>query len=111
MLIPACKAYRTSYWLWFITLAGSQTYGYSLAAIPSVEAAHAQPTCTIRQISQAMKLLGSRSTRAAISPGMTRVPPPAAGSRSILCHYSSPCCHPVQGVAGKSGKGGALAVS
>ena len=59
-----------------MTLAGSQTNGYSRAAIPSVEAAIAQPTCTIRQISQAMKLMGRRSTRAAISPGMTRVPPP-----------------------------------
>src|SRR5215469_8194740 len=78
MLIPACRAYRTSYWLWLMTLAGSQTNGYSRAAIPSVEADIAQPTCTIRQISQAMKLLGRRSTRAAISPGMTRVPPAAA---------------------------------
>ena len=100
MLIPAWKAYRTSYWLWVMTLAGSQTYGYSLAAIPSVEAAIAQPTCTIRQISQAMKLVGSRSTRAAISPGMTSVPPAAAGSRSILCHYGSPCCHLVSGDGG-----------
>ena len=61
-----------------MTLAGSQTYGYSRAAIPSVEAAHAQPTWMIRQISQAMALMGSRSTRAAISPGMTIVPPAAA---------------------------------
>src|SRR5690349_6688576 len=78
MLIPACSAYRTSYWEWLMTLAGSQTYGYSLAAIPSVEAAHAQPTWIIRQISQAMPLMGSRSTLAAISPGITRVPPAEA---------------------------------
>ena len=38
MLIPTCKAYRTSYWLCVMTLAGSQTNGYSRAAIPSVEA-------------------------------------------------------------------------
>ena len=76
MLIPACRAYRTLYWEWVTTLAGSQTNGYSRAAIPSVAAAVAQPTCTIRQISQAIALMGSRSTRAAISPGMTRVPPP-----------------------------------
>src|ERR1700677_4560118 len=78
MLIPACRAYRTLYWEWVMTLAGSQTNGYSLAAIPSVAAAVAHPTCTIRQISQAIKLIGRRSTRAAISPGMTRVPPAAA---------------------------------
>ena len=59
-----------------MTLAGSHTNGYSLAAIPSVEAEHAQPTCTIRHISQAMKLMGRRSTRAAISPGMAGVVPP-----------------------------------
>ena len=80
MLIPACRAYRTLYWEWVTTLAGSQTNGYSRAAIPSVAAAVAQPTCTIRQISQAIALMGSRSTRAAISPGMTRVPPPAAAA-------------------------------
>src|ERR1700759_2940343 len=73
MLIPTCKAYKTLYWLCVMTLAGSQTNGYSRWAIPSVAAELAQPTCTIRQISQAMKLIGSRSTRAAISPGMTRV--------------------------------------
>ena len=68
-----------------MTLAGSQTNGYSLAAIPSVDAAVAQPTCTIRQISQAMKLIGRRSTRAAISPGMTRVPPRGGlGSRYLV---------------------------
>ena len=102
MLIPACRAYRTLYWEWLMTLAGSQTNGYSRAAIPSVDAAVAQPTCTIRQISQAIALMGSRSTRAAISPGMTSVPPArdGTGSRGILCHYGSPCCHPVQGVAG-----------
>ena len=78
MLIPAWKAYRTSYWECVTALAGSQMNGYSRAAIPSVEAEVAQPICTIRQISQAMKLIGSRSTRAAISPGMTKVPPVAA---------------------------------
>ncbi len=75
MLIPACKAYSTLYWEWLMTLAGSQTNGYSRCAIPSVAAAHAQPTCTIRHISQAQKVMGRRSTRAAISPGMTTVPP------------------------------------
>ena len=56
------------YWEWLTTFAGSQTNGYSRAAIPSVEAAVAQPTCTIRHISQAIRLMGRRSTRAAISP-------------------------------------------
>ena len=85
MLIPTCKAYRTSYWLCVISLAGSQTNGYSRRAIPSVEADIAQPTCTIRQISQAIKLIGRRSTRAAASPGMTRVPPPAAPAPEVSC--------------------------
>src|ERR1700690_3316666 len=61
-----------------MTWAGSQTNGYSLRAIPSVEAEKAQPTWMIRHISQAMKLMGRRSMRAAISPGMTSVPPPVA---------------------------------
>src|ERR1700722_17812721 len=74
MLMPAWKAYRTSYWEFVTALAGSQMTGYSRAAIPSVEAEVDQPICTIRQISQAIKLIGSRSIRAAISPGMTRVP-------------------------------------
>src|SRR6202034_3984048 len=78
MLIPAWKAYRTSYWEGVTALAGSQMNGYSRAAIPSVEAEVDQPICTIRQISQAIRLIGRRSTRAAISPGMTRVPPVAA---------------------------------
>ena len=68
-----------------MTLAGSQTNGYSRRAIPSVEAEIAQPICTIRQISQAMKLMGRRSTRAAISPGMTSVPPPAAAAPEVSC--------------------------
>src|SRR6202035_4890005 len=88
MLIPACKAYKTLYWEWLMTLAGSQTNGYSRWAIPSVDAAHAQPTCTIRHISQAMKLMGRRSTRAAISPGITRVlpaPPAAAAAPDVSC--------------------------
>ena len=85
MLIPTCKAYRTSYWLCVMTLAGSQMNGYSRRAIPSVEADIAQPTCTIRQISQAMKLIGRRSTRAAASPGMTRVPPPVAAAPEVSC--------------------------
>src|SRR6516162_7934433 len=106
MLIPACRAYRTSYWLWLMTLAGSQTYGYILAAIPSVDAAIAQPTWMIRQISQAIALMGSRSIRAAISPGMTMVvvvvvPPPAAPAPEVSCAmFSSPCCHPVSGGGG-----------
>jgi hypothetical protein len=67
------------YWEWLTTLAGSQMNGYSLAAIPSVEAEVAQPTCTIRHISQAIMLMGRRSIRAAISPGITKAvaPPPA----------------------------------
>src|ERR1700722_15816518 len=73
MLIPTCRANRTLYWLCVTTLAGSQTNGYSRRAIPSVEAEVAQPTWMIRHISQAIKLIGRRSTRAAISPGMTRV--------------------------------------
>src|SRR5580693_8192552 len=77
MLIPTCRANRTLYWLCVTTWAGSQTKGYSRRAIPSVEAEVAQPIWMIRQITQAIKLLGRRSTRAAISPGMTRVLPPA----------------------------------
>src|ERR1700722_9250965 len=88
MLIPTCKAYRTSYWLCVMTWAGSQTNGYSLRAIPSVAPDIAQPICTIRQISQAIKLLGSRSTRAAISPGMTRVRPLAAPAPEVSCAIS-----------------------
>ena len=85
MLIPTCKANRTSYWLCVMTLAGSQTNGYSRRAIPSVEAEVAQPTWMIRQISQAMKLMGRRSIRAAISPGMTRVVAPAAPAPEVSC--------------------------
>ena len=68
-----------------MTWAGSQMNGYSLRAIPSVEADIAQPTCTIRHISQAMKLIGRRSTRAAASPGMTSVPPPTASAAELSC--------------------------
>jgi hypothetical protein len=111
MPIPTSRAYRTSYWLWVISLAGSQTNGYILAAIASVPTAHAQPICTIRQISQAMKLMGSRSTRAAISPGMTRVFPPAAVpvpevSFAIAVLLAAAQGH---GVAGKAGEDGAFA--
>src|ERR1700722_5010450 len=111
MPIPPSRAYRTSYWLWLISLAGSQTNGYILAAIASVPTAHAQPICTIRQISQAMKLMGSRSTRAAISPGMTRVFPPAAvpapeASYAITVLLAATQGH---GVAGKAGEGGPFA--
>src|SRR5580692_721633 len=92
-----------------MTWAGSQTNGYSRWAIPSVDAEHAQPTWMIRQISQAIKLLGRRSTRAAISPGMTRVPPPAAApAPEVSCAIT--VLHPVSGVAGKAGKGFALPV-
>ena len=105
MLIPTSKAYRTSYWLWVISLAGSQTNGYILAAIASVETAIAQPICTIRQISQAMKLMGSRSTRAAISPGMTRVPPAAARlPRYLVAIAVLLAAIRFQGVAGKAGE-------
>src|ERR1700722_14250977 len=97
MLIPAWKAYRTSYWECVTVLAGSQTNGYNRAAIPSVEADIAQPTCTIRHISQAMKLIGRRSTRAAISPGMTRVPP-AAPPPEVSCAIT--VLHPVSGGGG-----------
>src|SRR6185312_12182535 len=85
MLIPTWKAYSTSYWLWVISLAGSHTYGYIRAAMPSVEAAMAQPTCTMRHISQAIRLLGRRSTRAAISPGMTKRAVPAASAPDVSC--------------------------
>ena len=98
MLIPACRAYRTSYWECVTDLAGSQMNGYSRAAIPSVEADIAQPTCTIRHISQAMKLIGSRSTRAAISPGMTRVPPVAPPAPEVSCAIT--VLHPVSGGGG-----------
>jgi hypothetical protein len=43
MLMPACRAYSTSYWEWLMTLAGSQMNGYSRAAMPSVEADVDQP--------------------------------------------------------------------
>ncbi len=92
-----------SYWLWVISLAGSQMNGYILAAIASVETATAQPICTIRQISQAIALLGRRSTRAAISPGMTMVVPPLAAApdpEASVAMFSSPCCHPVAGGGG-----------
>src|ERR1700753_820945 len=85
MLIPACRAYSTSYCEGGMPLAGSQTNGYSRAAIPSVEAAIAQPSCTMRQISQAMPLMGRRSTRAAISPGMTKAAPPPALAPAVSC--------------------------
>src|SRR5277367_3967757 len=110
MLIPAWKAYRTSYWECVTVLAGSQTYGYSRAAIPSVEAAMAQPTCTIRQISQAIQLLGRRSTRAAISPGMTIVPAAAAPAPEVSCDIADLLAAiRVRGWRGKAGKGGTLA--
>src|SRR5690242_10403457 len=78
MLIPVSRAYRTEYSNDVMTWCGSQMNGYSLALIPSADAAHAQPTCTSRAISQAIRLTGRRSTRAAISPGMTTVAPAAA---------------------------------
>ena len=110
MLIPAWKAYRTSYWECVTALAGSQMNGYSRAAIPSVEAEVAQPICTIRQISQAIKLIGSRSTRAAISPGMTRVPAAAAPAPEVSCAITVLLAAiRSQGVAGKAGKGSASA--
>src|ERR1700689_113883 len=54
---------------WF----GSQMNGYSVAAIPSVAPVVVQPSCTIRAISKITQLVGSRSIRAAISPGITRL--------------------------------------
>src|SRR5690349_22899261 len=77
MLIPVSRAYRTEYSNDVMTWCGSQMNGYSLALIPSADAAHAQPTCTSRAISQAILLTGSRSTRAAISPGTTTEVRPA----------------------------------
>ena len=67
----------------------------------------AQPTCTIRQISQAMKLMGRRSTRAAISPGMTRVPPPRRPRlpRCLVPLQFSLLPSGVRGWRGKAGKG------
>src|SRR6516165_7047576 len=110
MPTPASRAYRTLYWLWVISWAGSQTNGYIRPAIASVPTAHAQPICTIRQISQAMKLIGSRSTRAAISPGMTRVVPPVAvldPDPGLSCAITVLLAATQgRGVAGKAGKDG-----
>jgi hypothetical protein len=61
-----------------MTWRGSQMNGYNRALIPSADAEHAQPTCTSRASSQAILLTGRRSTRAAISPGMTTAMPPSA---------------------------------
>ena len=98
MLIPVCMAYRTEYSNDVMSLCGSQMNGYSVRAIPSVEAAMPQASCTSRAISQSMKLLGRRSIRAAISPGTTIVaPPPAAPEMSCAITFCSPCCHPVSG--------------
>jgi hypothetical protein len=85
--------------------------GYILAAIASVDTATAQPICTIRQISQAMKLIGSRSTRAAISPGMTRVAPPVAvPDPEVSCAITVLLAATRgRGVAGKAGKDGVFA--
>ena len=110
MLIPAWKAYRTSYWECVTALAGSQMNGYSRAAIPSVEAEVDQPICTIRQISQAIRLIGRRSIRAAISPGMTRVPPvaPAPEVSCAIAVLLAATRNQGNG-GGKAGKGSALA--
>src|SRR5215471_15636566 len=78
MLIPACKAYKTEYSYDVMLWCGNHMNGYRTGAIPSADPAHAQPTCTSRNISQIIKLTGRRSTRAAISPGMSTVPPPTA---------------------------------
>ena len=103
MLIPAWKAYRTSYWECVTVLAGSQTNGYSRAAIPSVEADIAQPTCTIRQISQAMKLIGQ-----AVDPGRHLAgDDQSAARRPRLPKYLVPLQFSIRcpEVAGKAGKG------
>ena len=75
-----------------------------------VETAVAQPICTIRQISQAIALIGSRSIRAAISPGMTggsaRGGPGSLGLVSVRFSLLPP---KVRGVAGQTGKCGAFA--
>src|SRR5215475_6864638 len=78
MLIPACKAYKTEYSNDVMLWCGNHMKGYRNRAIPSVDAAHAQPACTRRNVSQIIKLTGRRSTRAAISPGMTTLLPPTA---------------------------------
>src|SRR5215475_7375771 len=78
MLIPACKAYKTEYSNDVMLWCGNHMKGYRNRAIPSVDAAHAQPACTRRNVSQIIKLTGRRSTRAAISPGMTTMLPPTA---------------------------------
>ena len=83
--------------------------GYSRSAGPSVASMPAQATWTTRASSHCIQLSGSRSTRAAISPRNHHSGAAACGgpgSRGILCHCSSPCCHPVSGMAGgKGGKG------
>jgi hypothetical protein len=55
---------------------------------------------------QAMKLIGRRSTRAAISPGMTSVPPPAAvAPPEVSCDITDLLAAiRYQGVAEKSGR-------
>ena len=57
---------------------GSQMNGYSRRAGPSVASMHPQAVWMTRPSSHCIQVSGSRSIRAAISPGMTRVPPPAA---------------------------------
>ena len=89
MLIPACMAYRTEYSNELMSWAGSQMNGYSVRAIPSVEAEVAQPTCTSRATSQTIQLMGSRSIRAAISAGMTVAAPPRTVPE-VSCAMKSP---------------------
>src|SRR6516225_5602361 len=95
-----------------MTWCGSHMNGCSLAAVPSTDAAHAQPTCTSRAISQAILLIGKRSTRAAISPRMTTVVPPAAAlAPDMSCAIAVPpgaiLCH--GGARGKGGVSGDMA--
>src|ERR1700722_10594176 len=85
MLIPPSRANSHEYSdelmpTWF----GIHTNGYSRAAIPSVDAVVAQASITSRHISQCTQLLGRRSIRAAISPGITRVPPPVPPEASCV---------------------------
>jgi len=87
------KANRTEYSNEVMTWCGSHMNGYSLALIPSADAEHAQPTCTSRAISQAILLMGRRSTRAAISPGTTKVVPPTAPpAPDVPCAIAVPLC-------------------
>src|ERR1700727_61752 len=111
MPIPTSKAYRTEYCDEVMRCLGSQMYGYRRSAGPSVASMAAQAAWTIKASSHCIQLRGSRSIRAAISPGITKVvasPPVAAPevSCAIAVLLAAIRCHGNGG--SKAGNGGAL---